>query len=258
MIEALVSDNIAGARKVKHGFFTRQGGVSEGICASLNCGFKGDDKREAVLENRRRVAQYLDVSGERLLSCDQIHSTTVIKVVEPWAVDNRPQADAMVTKEKGIAIGILTADCGPVLFVDPRAGVIGAAHAGWKGAVGGVLENTISEMEKLGATRGKISAAIGPCIWQDSYEVGSDFLKPFIAENKTNERFFRPSARIGHYMFDLPGYIYARLKGAGIVDISPSPADTLADEGRFFSYRRNCLMGQNTVPSLISAIMLGN
>ena len=250
MIEALRADNLRG---VRHGFFTRKGGVSEGIYASLNCSLSRDT--EASAENRRRVAAHFGLEPERLLSCYQIHSPDVVTVTAPWRTEERPKADAMVTAERGIALGILTADCVPLLFADERAGVIGAAHAGWRGAVGGIIENTLLAMEKLGAGRENICAAIGPCIWQNSYEVGPEFPAPFLAENPANEKFFKPALRGNHFLFDLPAYVTAKLKTLGVVSVQPSPADTCADEARFFSYRRNCLNGETTVGGLISVIV---
>ncbi len=164
----------------------------------------------------------------------------------------------MVTKEKGIALGILTADCVPLLFADPGAGVIGSAHAGWRGALTGVIENTLDAMEKLGANRKAVHAALGPCIWQNSYEVGPEFPAPFLAENADYARFFKPAFKSDRTMFNLPGYVEAKLRAAGVISIESSPADTLADEARFFSYRRACLQGTGRTGSLISVIVLGD
>jgi len=255
MLASIQAENLQELPNIRHGFFTRQGGVSGGLFASLDCGFSGRDAAQ-VNENRRRVAVHLGAKPENLLSCYQIHSPDVVTVTAVWTPDNRPEADAMVTKEKGIALGILTADCAPVLFVDPKAGVIGATHAGWRGALTGVIENTVAAMEKLGAARGAIQAAIGPCIHWNSYEVGPEFPAPFIAENPDHKRFFRPAFKSDRYMFNLPGYVEAKLRALGLASVAPSPADTLPDEARFFSYRRACLKGENRTGSLISAIML--
>ncbi len=250
MPEILKADNLQSLPGLRHGFFTRAWG---------NCGLSratawGDE----ISDNRRRVAEHLAVKPENLLSCYQIHSPIVVMVTEAWHPDNRPQADAMVTKEKGIALGILTADCVPLLFADVTAGVIGAAHAGWRGAVSGVIENTVEAMQKLGANKKSIQAAIGPCIWQNSYEVGPEFPAPFLGENPDNDRFFRPSFRSDHYMFNLPGYVETKLRALGLVSIEPSPADTAADEKRFFSYRCSTLQGEKHEGSLISVIVLAD
>ncbi len=248
MPKTLHADNFQYLESIRHGFFTREWG---------NCGLsRAGDFGSDVLDNRRRVAEQLGAEPEKLLSCYQIHSPDVVTVTAPWKIEDRPQADAMVTKEKGIALGILTADCGPVLFADAKNGVIGAAHAGWRGALMGVMENTVAAMEKLGAARQSIHASVGPCIWWNSYEVGPEFPAPFLAENTEYTRFFRPAFRSDHYMFNLPGYIEAKLRALGLASVEPSPADTLADEELFFSYRRSCLKGEERAGSLISAIML--
>jgi YfiH family protein len=255
MLEALTADNLATFATLRHGFFTRAGGVSEGVFAALNCGLASADDRAKVMENRRRVAAHLGIPAENLLSAHQIHSPDVATVTSPWKPDDRPQADALVTKGTGIALGILTADCTPILFADARAGVIGVAHAGWRGALSGVIENTVDAMEKLGAARTSIHAAIGPCIGQNSYEVGPEFPAPFLAENDAHKRFFRPAFRSDHYMFDLPGYVAGKLRALGLASVEPSPADTLPDEARFFSYRRNCLKGETRTGIQISVVV---
>lgn len=256
MLEVIEASTLCSLSAIRHGFFTRKGGVSEGIFASLNCGLSSPDNQTHVMENRRRVAAHLGAAPDNLLSCHQIHSPTVAAVTRTWPARLRPEADAMVTKEKGVALGILTADCAPVLLADAKAGVIGAAHAGWRGALSGVIENTIEAMENLGANKKAIHAAIGPCIWQKSYEVGPEFPAPFLAEDPLHKRFFRPAFKSGHYMFDLPGYVENKLRRAGLASIEPSPADTLADEERFFSYRRNCLRGDTRAGGLIAAVLL--
>ncbi len=255
-MDVLLAESFNSFSSVGHGFFTRKGGVSTGIYASLNCGFSGDGEFSNATENRRRVANHLGIKTDYLLSCYQIHSPTVVTVTEPWTTNARPEADAMVTKTPGLGLGILTADCGPLLFVDPKSGVIGAAHAGWRGALCGIIENTLEAMEKLGARIPHIYVAIGPCIWQNSYEVGPEFPAPFLAENPEHDRFFRPAFRSDHYMFNLPGYIEAKLRCAKVGFIEFSPADTYSDEDRFFSYRRACITGEKRAGSLISVIAL--
>lgn len=241
---------------VRHGFFTREGGVSKGIYASLNCGYGSDDNTENVRENRARVAEKLSVEREKLLTVYQIHSPTVVEVTEPWTPDTAPQADAMVTAAPGIALGILTADCAPVLFADKKARVIGAAHAGWKGAVTGVLEATVEAMVSLGAERGNIAAAIGPCISKESYEVGPEFHERFLSEADENARWFEPSEKAGHFMFDLPGYVEARLEASDIGTVATLGKCTYQDEKRFFSFRRTTHRKEKDYGRQISALML--
>jgi len=244
------------AAGIRHAFFTRQGGVSTGIFASLNAGFGSGDDPDHVRENRRRAAASLDLPAEALITAHQVHSAEVVEVCEPWLPGQEPKADGMVSATRGIALGVLSADCAPVLFADPKAGVIGAAHAGWRGAVGGVLEATITAMEKLGATKSRILAAVGPCIGRLSYQVGPDFPAPFLAESPDNERFFLADPiDEGRYRFDLPGYVAAKLKGLGVF-AEALPFDTCADEQRFFSYRRSCLRGETGYERDLSAIAL--
>lgn len=239
---------------IGHGFFTREGGVSEGLYASLNCGLGSGDSPEAVRENRGRVAGRLGVAGERLLTLYQVHSPTAVTVEGPWTGE-RPEADALVTATPGLAIGVLTADCAPVLLADPQARVIGAAHAGWKGAVTGVVEATLAAMERLGARRQRIAAAVGPCIAQPSYEVGPEFPAPFLAQDPGNAAFFRPGAG-DRLHFDLKGFVAERLRRAGVGALAVDPADTQADEARFFSFRRSTKRGEKDYGRLISAIVL--
>jgi YfiH family protein len=234
----LASSLLSAVPGLRHSFFTREGGVSGGIYAALNGGLGSNDDQALVAENRRRMAEHVGVAPERFLSLHQIHSPDVLVAETPWPSGPRPRGDALVTKTPGIALGVSTADCGPVLFVDPNARVIGCAHAGWKGALTGVLEATILAMEKLGATRGGIITAIGPLIRQESYEVGNEFVARFIEADAENATFFIPSAREGHAMFDLAGFIRTRLEAAGILMIDDLGLDTYADE-RFFSYRRS-------------------
>jgi len=251
----LTAAPLAGLSGIRHGFFTREGGVSEGRYASLNCGLGSGDAREAVHENRRRAAQALGQPVERLVTLFQIHSREVIDLAEPWPERERPRADALVTDRPGVVLGVLTADCAPVLFADPEARVVGAAHAGWKGAVGGVVEATLERMERLGARRGRIRAAVGPAIGAESYEVGPEFPAPFLAQDPANARFFR-AGEGDRQLFDLKAYVAHRLALAGVGEVALEPADTLADETRFFSYRRTTKAGGSDYGRLLSAIVL--
>jgi YfiH family protein len=235
MLQSHLLKKISG---LHHAFFSREGGVSEGIYESLNGGLGSQDDAAHVAENRARMATQLRVDASRFLTVFQVHSPDVAVVTAPWSNTTRPRADAMVTRTPGLAIGVTAADCGPILFADPKSRVIGAAHAGWKGAFTGVLEATIDAMCKLGAARGDIVVAIGPLIRQKSYEVGPEFVARLTSVDTGNERFFIPSTRVGHSMFDLAGYIRARLVQAGIVAIEDLDVCTYADE-RFFSYRRS-------------------
>jgi polyphenol oxidase len=220
---------------IPHGFLGRRGGVSTGIYHSLNVGLGSDDMADLIQENRKLAAQAV-LPGGSLMTVHQIHSADVVTVNQ--ASDQRPQADALVTNQPGLLLGILTADCGPVLFADVKAGVVGAAHAGWKGAIAGVTDNTIVAMEHLGAQRDRIVAAIGPCIARASYEVDENFLRRFEEADPENERFFTPG-RDGHHQFDLEGYIASRLAAAGVTRIAALGLDTYGEEDRFFSYRRS-------------------
>jgi YfiH family protein len=239
---------------VRHGFFTRRGGVSKGLYAGLNTGVGSDDDKAAVTENRRRVAAWLGAAPDRLVTLHQVHSPDAIIVREPFAGD-RPKADAMVTDRPGLMLGVLAADCGPILFADGEAGVIGAAHAGWKGAFTGVLEATIEAMEGLGAQRERITAVLGPSISADNYEVGPEFVARFIETDGANTAYFVPSARDGHAMFDLNRYTVDRLARAG-VDAAMVGLCTYADEDRFYSYRRATHRAEPDYGRQISAIML--
>jgi polyphenol oxidase len=223
---------------LRHAFFTRDGGVSDGIYASLNGGLGSRDDAAHVAENRRRMAEQLGVEPEHFLSVHQTHSPDVIVATGPWPGPSRPMADAIVTRTEGLAIGASAADCGPILLVDPSARVIGAAHAGWKGALTGIVESTVATMEKLGAERSGIVAAIGPLIRQHSYEVGGEFVERFVEADAENALFFIPSTRERHAMFDLAGYIRMRLENAGVLMIDDTGLDTYSDE-RFYSYRRS-------------------
>ncbi len=239
---------------IRHGFFTRKGGVSEGLYRGLNVGLGSDDAREKVEENRRRVSGWFGLAPERLATVNQVHSPDVV-VVDATYDGNRPKADALVTASPGVILGVLTADCGPVLFADAEAGVIGAAHAGWKGALGGVLENTILAMQSLGARREAITACLGPSISGANYEVGPEFVDRFLAQNADFAVFFRPSSKPGHAMFDLQGLTVKRLTDAGIRAESLNIC-TYADPDSFYSYRRTTHAGEPDYGRQISAIAI--
>jgi YfiH family protein len=241
---------------IRHAFFTRAGGVSNGVYASLNAGVGSNDEPGHVTENRARMAAALGVPRERLLTCYQVHSPNAVVAVEPWGPDARPRADAIVTRVAGLAVGVSTADCGPVLFADAQARVIGAAHAGWRGALAGVTDEAIAAMERLGAARQRMVAALGPMIRQPTYETGSDVWDRFVAADPANARFFRPSTRERHFMFDLAGYVVARLAAAGIGTIEDIEACTYADADKFFSYRRMTHRGEADYGRHINAIVL--
>jgi YfiH family protein len=254
----LQSAALAGVAGIRHAFFTRAGGVSDGVYATLNGGPGSHDAPARVAENRARMAAALGVSSDRLLTAYQVHSPDVVTVERPWAPPERPRADAIVTQVPGLAIGVTTADCGPVLFADASAGVIGAAHAGWRGAATGVLEATISAMERCGADRARMVVALGPMIRQANYEVGPEFVARFRAEDPENERFFRPSPVPDHALFDLAGYIAARLAAAGIREVEDLGHCTYADPARFFSYRRSTHRREPDYGRHINAIALAN
>ena len=234
----LTSPLLSAIPGLRHAFFSREGGVSGGIYASLNAGIGSRDDPAHVAENRRRMAEQIGVPPTHFLSVHQIHSADVMVATAPWDAASRPRADAIVTRVEGLAIGASAADCGPILLVDPNARVIGAAHAGWKGALTGILEATVAAMENLGAERNGIIAAIGPLIRQPSYEVGAEFVERFIEADAGNALFFIPAARQGHSMFDLAGFIRMRLENAGVLMIDDIGIDTYADEN-FYSYRRS-------------------
>lgn len=239
---------------IPHGFLGRKSGVSKGVCAGLNVGLGSGDDREAIDENRRRAVEAV-APGARLVTVHQVHSPNALYATAPWPDDARPHADAMVTDRPGLALGILTADCTPVLFVDRQAGVIGAAHAGWKGALGGVIEATLAAMEERGARRESIAAAIGPVIARKSYEVDEAFLRRFAETDPENDRFFSPG-REGHYQFDLEAYVLARLGAAGVTRAEALGLDTYSDPGRFFSYRRATHKGEIGYGRQLSLIAL--
>jgi polyphenol oxidase len=240
---------------IRHAWFTREGGVSTGLYGSLNGGLGSNDDREHVLENRRRMADCIGASQERFLSVWQVHSPDVVTVTGPWDGE-RPRADALVTATAGLAISVATADCGPVLFADAQAGVIGAAHAGWQGAYKGVLEATLVAMEALGAQRERMTATIGPMLSQANYEVGPEFIQRFYLQSSANASYFRPSKKPGHAMFDLPAYNRMRLRKAGVGAVQDLALCTYADEQRFFSYRRTTHRQEADYGRLISAIMI--
>ena len=239
---------------VRHAFFSRHGGVSTGIYESLNVGRGSKDDPADVLENRRRCAAHFDVAADHLLTCYQIHSTTVLTLDKPWG-DERPEADGVVTRTPGLVCGALSADCAPILLADPVAGVVGAAHAGWKGALGGMAESVVAAMIAVGCEPHRLVAAIGPCIGPQSYEVGPEYLGRFLEADSANGRFFQPGRSPGKSMFDLPAYVLSRLANAGVAQAEWVGIDTCAD-GDFFSNRRAVLRGEPDYGRLLSAIAL--
>lgn len=249
------SPDLAAEPGIRHAFFTREGGVSSGIYASLNGGLGSADDPAAITENRARMARHLSVEPTHLVSLYQVHSADVEIVTGPWQGE-RPKADAMVTVASGVALGVSSADCGPILFADSEARVIGAAHSGWKGAFTGVVPATVTAMEKLGARRERILAVLGPTISAAAYEVGPEFIERFKAENATYARFFAGSERPAHAMFDLPAFIAFRAQEAGIGRFVDLSLCTYGDERRFFSYRRATHRGEPDYGRLISAIAL--
>jgi YfiH family protein len=254
----VTSSTLSALAGVRHAFFTRAGGVSSGIYASLNGGVGSKDDPSHVAENRARMAKTLGVAPENFVTAYQIHSPDVIVAEKPWRADARPKADAVVTRVPGLAIGVTTADCGPILFADRKAGVLGAAHAGWRGAISGVIEATLGAMEKLGARSENIVTALGPMIRQPNYEVGAEFFRAFIAASQDNERFFQNSARPDHYRFDLPGYIAARLALTGVGAIDDCGLCTYAEPDRFYSYRRSQHRNEPDYGRHVNAIVLSD
>jgi YfiH family protein len=251
MITVAALNRLAG---VRHAFFTREGGYSEGGFASLNCGLMSGDDRAKVEANRALAVAQLDLTADALATVRQVHSAKVVVVDDSWPPAETPEADALITRRKGIALGVLGADCAPVLFADNEAGIIGAAHAGWRGALAGVLDNTVAAMLALGARPERLVAVIGPCIGQSSYQVGADFPAPFLAEHADNAIFF---ARDGErFRFDLPGYIARRLARLELGTVSRTPCDTFRQEDRFFSHRRSQLAGESECGRQLSAIVL--
>jgi hypothetical protein len=254
MPEPLIADNLAMLDGIAHGFFTRHGGVSAGIYASLNCGLGSRDERHAVLENRRRVAARLQAKS--IVTTHQVHGTTVAVVDVPWPDGKGPEADAIVTMQPGLAVCALTADCAPVLFADAQTRIVAAAHAGWRGAKNGVLEATIAAMEKLGAERRHICAAVGPCIGPEAYEVGQEFADAFLRDDAQNRRFFAFSKAGGRPYFDLSAYAIDRLARSGLSILSRSMPCTYTSQADFFSYRRSQARKELDYGRQISAIVL--
>jgi YfiH family protein len=256
MVTPITAPALSALPGIRHGFFTRQGGVSSGLYASLNGGLGSQDDAASIAENRRRMAGVLTIGPERLLSLYQVHSPDVVIAEGPWQGE-RPKADAMVTRVPGLGLGVSTADCGPILFADGEAGVVGAAHAGWKGAFGGIIEATLAAMEGLGARRRAITAVLGPTIGPNAYEVGPEFVARFVAADAGFARFFRPSPRDGHAMFDLPAFIAACFAEAGVGRFIDLGLCTYSDPARFFSYRMTTHRAEPDYGRLISAIALG-
>lgn len=241
---------------IAHGFFTRQGGVSTGIYGSLNGGIGSGDARENVMENRRRMADTLGVAADRLVLPRLVHSPDAVAISAPFGEEDRPRCDGLATRTPGLALAVTGADCGIVLLADAEAGVVGACHAGWKGAVFGVLESTVEAMLGLGATKRGIAAVLGPTIACESYEVGPEFRARVVERDGVYEGFFAPSAQAGHHHFDLPGFIGHRLRGTGIGRVVDLALDTYADEARFFSFRRATHRGEPDYGRLVGAIAL--
>jgi polyphenol oxidase len=241
---------------VAHAFFTRGGGHSTDIFASLNCGLGSGDDPDVVKMNRDVAARALGLGDGQVVTAHQVHSADVAEVTEVWPLDGRPKVDSLVTRVKGIALGVLTADCGPVLFADDNARVIGCCHAGWKGALAGVTDTTVAAMERLGAGRDHIIAVLGPTISQAAYEVGPEFPQAFLAQSSAHEAFFKPSVKAGHLMFDLPAYLRHRLNGLGLKSVHDVGLCTYSDESRFYSYRRATHRGEKDYGRLLSAVAL--
>ena len=252
----LTAPTLARAAGVGHGFFGRGGGVSAGPYASLNCGLGSADDPEAVRANRGRVMETFGLAATALATVRQVHSARAVVVERPWPDDARPEADGLATDRPGVALGILTADCAPVLFADPGARVIGAAHAGWRGAKDGILEATVAAMTSLGARPHAIDAAVGPCIRQPSYEVGPEFRDLFVADEPATADLFAAADRPGHALFDLAGYVVRRLRALGLGSLTVTPFDTFADADRFFSFRRVTLDGGGDYGRQLSTIAL--
>ncbi|MDJ0893684.1 MAG: peptidoglycan editing factor PgeF [Alphaproteobacteria bacterium] len=252
----LTARSLASLTNVRHGFFTRRGGVSEGIFASLNCGPGSQDDVIKVAENQARAAARLGAAGADLLTVHQVHGTDVVAAETSWPMTDRPRGDGLVTDRPGMALGILTADCAPVLLADGQAGVVGAAHAGWRGALDGVLESVVDRMTALGAQLDRMEAAVGPCIGARSYEVGPEFPAPFLAQDADNDTLFAPAPKEGHFLFDLAAYVARRLARCGLRRVEILDRDTCTEEGDFFSYRRTVKGGGGRYGRNLSAIML--
>lgn len=256
MPSPLLAENLLDLPGIRHGFFTRQGGVSEGIYSSLNCGFGSDDDTASVAHNRAQVALHLGARQPSILTPYQIHSATAISVETSFPKGVPPKADAIVTRTPGLSIGILTADCGPVLFADPEARVVAAAHAGWRGAVGGILEATLQKMLDLGAERSRIRAALGPCIAQPAYEVGPEFVSHFTELDAEYARFFATPAGARKPHFDLPAFIVAKLNGLGLASVASQAVCTYENDSKFFSFRRTTHRSEPDYGRQISAILV--
>ena len=254
-IPVLTAANLA-LPGVRHVFFTRKGGVSQGVYDSLNGGVGSSDAPEKVAENRARMAETLGVARERLLVPFQIHSADALIVHKPWAADARPRCDGLVTREKNLALGVTGADCGMLLFADAEAEVIGACHSGWKGALTGMIEATVAAMETLGAKRARTHVALGPAIGAASYEVGAEFVARFVEADPDYNNFFSPATRANHAMFDLPGFIASRVAAVGVASFENLGVDTYADAARCFSYRRSVHDNDPDYGRLVSAIAL--
>ena len=252
----ITSDLLTDASQVRHGFFTRQGGVSGEPYASLNCGLGSDDDPKNVRENRARAMDRLGLTGDALRTAFQVHSSRVVTIESSGPEEPRFEGDGLVTRLPGVALGILTADCAPVLLADGEAGVIGAAHAGWRGARGGIVEATVAAMVARGARRSRIVAAVGPCIQQNSYEVGPEFRHSFVEHEPAAMELFAPSVRPGHHLFDLPAYVARRVAASAVAAVEVLPYDTCGDAERFFSYRRTTLTGGGGYGRLLSCVAL--
>lgn len=252
MIKSSVFDQTV----ISHGFFTRESGVSEGVYRGLNCGAGSDDRPENITQNKRIAMQTLGIEADNLATLYQIHSTDVVRISEYSQIHEKPKADAMVTRVPGVALGILTADCVPILFADAKHKVIGAAHSGWKGSVGNIAKKVIDVMIGEGAERSEITTAIGPSIQQKSYEVGPEFPAPFLKIDPRFNRFFIPSERDNHFMFDLTGFVFEQITELNIKSVERLANDTCTEEEFFFSYRRMCKRGENDYGRMLSAIAL--
>lgn len=256
MLNPTEARSLAGLHGIRHGFFDRRGGVSEGIYASLNCGLGSKDVRDHVIENRRRVADHLGSARGEVVTVYQVHSAMALVIDQPFAAGAVPQADAVVTRTRGLVIGALAADCTPVLFADAEAGIVAAAHAGWRGAFGGVLEATVAAMESIGASRPQIRASVGPCIGPAAYEVGPDFAAEFVAADANNIRFFHRPKPESREHFDLPGFVAARLQRLELASVDMATACTYANPERYFSYRRTTHAREPDYGRQISAIVV--
>lgn len=251
-----LNSDILDSPGILHGFFTRKGGVSSGVYGSLNCSYGSGDDRDNIAENRRRIAASLGSGVREICTNRQVHGTNVVEVQDSWDASAVPEADALVTDQPGFGLSILTADCVPVLLLDPNARVIAAAHAGWRGALGGVIEAAVSAMERLGAARSEIVAATGPAIQQRSYEVGPEVREAFVQQESEHARFFTPSSKMNHFQFDLPGLVDVKLAAAEICATDLSLADTYEDKENYFSYRRTTHNGEPDYGRTLTVIAL--